>query len=468
MTSIIRKTAAMLLCIVLTTTAPAQVTTVPDAEPMASQRSELFTLSLGDIPSSENMLQSYVQQRFDELLPGFSHPARHRSAEEALTGDNVFAYDYLKEVIRNVAAGNVETTVFEIPFSAIMEKTEWTAQELGVGSTFPGGSPSQELVKSTFQSCLDLSLVVKALMADLPYECYWFDKTKGWSYSYGWSYNKTKFIFTTITITMNIEQEYAVHDGNSYYPTKFNTSTVAAVNVAVGNAQNIANSSTGSLLDRLQDYKDRICELTSYNTTAVNNDWPYGNPWQLVWVFDGDPSTQVVCEGYAKAFKYLCDLSHFENAECLLVSGMMTGISGSGAHMWNVMKMDDGRSYLVDVTNCEEGTSGYPNYLFLASGPDGSYATSYTFSVRWGNIKYAYSDDTKALYSPNDLTISPTAYDPNAAGITDLPSSGSHGQATAATAYYTLDGKRVYHPQQGIYIVRVRTGNNTLCKLVVK
>ena len=37
---------------------------------------------------------------------------------------------------------------------------------------------------------------------------------------------------------------------------------------------------------------------------------------------------------------------------------------------------------------------------------------------------------------------------------------------TAPAAYYTLDGKRVYRPQQGVYIVR--TGNNTYRKLVVK
>ena len=30
---------------------------------------------------------------------------------------------------------------------------------------------------------------------------------------------------------------------------------------------------------------------------------------ELIWVFDGDSSTNVVCEGYAKAFQYLCDLS---------------------------------------------------------------------------------------------------------------------------------------------------------------
>ena len=223
---------------------------------------------------------------------------------------------------------------------------------------------------------------------------------------------------------MYIAQEYAVQSGSQYNPTQFNTSMLAAISVAVENAQSIVESSTGTLLERLVGYKEKICELTSYNTAAVNNGWPYGNPWQLVWVFDGDASTKVVCEGYSKAFKYLCDLSNFNNAECLLVSGTMSGGTGAGAHMWNVMKMDDGRNYLVDVTNCDNGTIGYPNKLFMAYGPGGSYDDGYIFPTGSADMKYTYDDDTKALYSPSALTISPTAYEPGSTGITDLSSDG--------------------------------------------
>ena len=60
----------------------------------------------------------------------------------------------------------------------------------------------------------------------------------------------------------------------------------------------------------------------------------------------------AVCEGYSKAFQYLCDLSSFKDkVECHSVSGVT-----SGPHMWNVVAMEDGYNYLVDVTNCDEGT----------------------------------------------------------------------------------------------------------------
>lgn len=238
MTATMRKAIVMLLGMMLTTTVSAQ--------------------------SSTSLLNSYVQQRFDELLPGYaqSHSLR-RSAKDGLTGNNLLAYDYLKGIIQQVAAGSVESTVFEIPLNEIMTKTKWTAQELGVGSTFPDNKPSQDLVRETFQSCVDFSIVIGALLDDLPFECYWFDKTKGWGWSYGYSYNSKEFTFTKLSLTMYIAQEYAVQSGSQYNPTQFNTSMLAAISVAVENAQSIVESSTGTLLERLVGYKEKICELTS-------------------------------------------------------------------------------------------------------------------------------------------------------------------------------------------------------------
>lgn len=52
---------------------------------------------------------------------------------------------------------------------------------------------------------------------------------------------------------------------------------------------------------------------------------------------------EAVCEGYAKAFKLLCDR---EEIPCLLVVGLGQG----SAHMWNMVQMEDDRWYAVDVT----------------------------------------------------------------------------------------------------------------------
>ncbi|MBQ7373884.1 MAG: leucine-rich repeat protein [Clostridia bacterium] len=76
-----------------------------------------------------------------------------------------------------------------------------------------------------------------------------------------------------------------------------------------------------------------------------------------------------VCEGYARALKVLCDRV---GIDCTLVSGNAKG----EAHMWNLVKLDDGKWYGVDstwndpaVSGVTEKRSGYEtkDYLFVGS-----------------------------------------------------------------------------------------------------
>lgn len=141
-------------------------------------------------------------------------------------------------------------------------------------------------------------------------------------------------------------------------------------------------------------YRQKICELVSYNSTAANNTpTPYGDPWQLIYVFDGDDSTNVVCEGYSKAFKYLCDLSAFTNdITCSLVTGTMAGGTGAGNHMWNIVAIGSS-NYLVDITNCDTGTVGAPDKLFLCGAAETEAGKIYTAHVGSG-VTYEYGDET--------------------------------------------------------------------------
>lgn len=62
-----------------------------------------------------------------------------------------------------------------------------------------------------------------------------------------------------------------------------------------------------------------------------------------------DEEKAPVCEGYAKAFKVLCDRL---GIPCILVIGDAgpTPSTATEAHMWNLVQMDDERWYAVDVT----------------------------------------------------------------------------------------------------------------------
>ena len=157
-----------------------------------------------------------------------------------------------------------------------------------------------------------------------------------------------------------VAKEYSA--SNTIRSTKVDTSKGKAVQSAAANAKSIMQQNRGKTdTEKLRAYKNAICKLNDYNHAAASdNNTPYGNPWQLVWVFDGDPNTNVVCEGYSKAFQYLCDLSAFSGSVSVLCMNgfLFSGDTLLGRHMWNVVTMPDGCRYLVDVTNCDTGASG--------------------------------------------------------------------------------------------------------------
>lgn len=107
---------------------------------------------------------------------------------------------------------------------------------------------------------------------------------------------------------------------------------------------------TESRYDTLKNVHDYICEKAWYNPVSeqrVHSSEPF---------FIGDGG--VVCEGYAKAFKVLCDRLEIP---CVLVSG-----DAGGAHMWNYVQMDDGKWYLVDATWDDQNSQIFDTY-FLAN-----------------------------------------------------------------------------------------------------
>ena len=187
-----------------------------------------------------------------------------------------------------------------------------------------------------------------------------------------------------------------------------NTEVGQSVQTAVNNANDIIEQHSGDAdEDKLHNYKDAICNLVSYNDDAAagNFDFNYGNPWQLLWVFDGIEETKVVCEGYSKAFKYLCDKS---SLACILVTGTMDGGKGAGNHMWNIVKLGD-KNYLVDVTNCDEGTIGAPDQLFLKREAelniDNGKEIGYTFHLGGSSVAYSYDEDTLNYYEQNEISL---------------------------------------------------------------
>ena len=177
---------------------------------------------------------------------------------------------------------------------------------------------------------------------------------------------------------------------------KVNAGIVQLAKSAAENARMIVKEFQGyTETEKLYGYKEMICYLTSYNDDVTEDD-EYGDPWQLIYVFDGDDSTNVVCEGYSKAFQYLCDLS---DITCYTVTGIMNGGTGEGPHMWNIVA-NNGKYYMADITNSDEGTVGEDGGLFLDTPISGSISRGlYICDRQCEYIFFAYDKrKQKSLY----------------------------------------------------------------------
>ncbi len=375
---------------------------------------EKYTLAPDEsLPSQDELFAGFVNTEFG--ISSGNRKLRKSSMGSRLTGIEKTIYDYISERLPQIAEGTRSSTVFEIPLEEIEVKTAWTAEDLGVDAIFVGGEFSQEAVDAAYAKVSnDKGAVMRALLADNPYLLYWFDKTEGLSVDLpslsGRSdgYTEELLFVGPITYSFSVSQEYA---GAEAYTV--DTSIGAIVVTAAQNAAGIVDSYSGSSdYDKLRGYMETICDLVSYNHDAADDpDMPYGNPWQMIWVFDGDPNTGVVCEGYSKAFQYLCDKTFFiDNISCYSVSGTMGGGTGAGPHMWNIVTMDDGLNYLVDVTNCDDGSVGQGGRLFL-TGTEGSVDQGYIFVIDDDNyVSYTYKQETIDLYTESILSLASEDY----------------------------------------------------------
>lgn len=366
---------------------------------------------------SEELYEGYAAQLFagDNGISAFS-----THLGDSLTGVNKVAYDNLKAEVKKIADGERIST--KINVGDIFGETFYSAEDLGVdalseikdGKNYVTSDAMNALyAKAGFNS----KVVFKALLYDCPYELYWFDKTLGYAYGASLATDEVGRIrISGFTFSFTVDKNYRAE---SDWTT--NTSKTSAAKEAVANANSILSvAASKSDYQKLNDYKQAICDLVSYNTPATDKTDEDGNKradyleehglsaWQLVYVFDNDDTTNVVCEGYSKAYQYLCDMTNFNNGDiyAITVTGdMSSSSSAGGGHMWNIMHMDDGKNYLVDITNCDSGSSGYPDKLFM-QGYDSTVTNGYRIQISSSHyVQYIYDSDTLNAYASEDLTL---------------------------------------------------------------
>lgn len=356
-----------------------------------------------------------------------SRPATYAVALNDVTNN---IYRRLVPEIKKIAAGESASATIVITDMPIT----YTQEVLGHITIIEGGALSKaasEKIDELFGADVNRNALRDKLLANHPYELYWFDKTNGMAISYGIEADENTVTIPYIAVgfcvadayrdttkyAVNEKGETILDEANNPVPdyTAVDTAkTGAATAAAATAAQVVAENRSKGTYGKLVAYREYITKAVDYNFAAAdeNNGYAYGDPWQLIYVFDNDPDTNVVCEGYSKAFKYLCDLTWTDSdpeAACYLVTGTMDGGTGEGLHMWNIVSIG-GVNYLTDITNCDSDTIGYPDQLFLC-GAKGGVNAGYEAATTGGAVTYVYDKETLALYD-KELVLSATKYSP--------------------------------------------------------
>ncbi len=198
---------------------------------------------------------------------------------------------------------------------------------------------AQSLLKSISQAAYD------AFTMDNPKNSMWMDiNSSEVKISPKGFYNGSKYIWRITSLTNVIFPLPIYSDALS--PHEITSELDAIINGFT--------PSGSTMLEQIKSIHDYICEINVYDSKATHKYNAYG---ALV-------DNRSVCEGYAEAFKLLCDKN---GIECILVFGKGITSSAIENHMWNYVKMDDGKWYAVDVTWDDKKSSYTSEYLLVGS-----------------------------------------------------------------------------------------------------
>ena len=447
-----RLTAWFLTLVMTLTLLPVGVLALEEADDVIPAKERELCSPDEEVPSvsveiTETAAPAVGSQSDAELLEGYLYAICgirhgspvHRVPPRPLTVALKDVEGALKDKIKEVAAGNLASTQFSFSNTWTKTKAEWGI----TGEVISDGALTQQ-ASEAIRAKLGLDALMRKQLLEMPYELYWYNKTKGVSMNYSVATSGDNVTVKNLTISMNVSQDYARFvSATSYNPFEADTAKTKAVADTPEKAQAVVDAHAGETdYQKLVSYREYIKGEVSYNTGAAGGGYPYGDPWQLIYVFDGKPATNVVCEGYAKAFQYLCDLK-FQNQEGRPSSALVSGKMDGGDHMWNVVAIG-GRNYLVDVTNCDTGSIGAPDQLFLCGAAENVVGKQYTVTL-WKTIVYEYDEKTVESYAPEHLKLSPVAYDPNAVSAPSVSGKvQSYNPNAAATVKLVQNGAVKY------------------------
>ena len=252
----------------------------------------------------------------------------------------------------------------------------------GISITGTGNSSSAQ--KNAGNNAMqDIVMAVTALNEDNPL----FFWSSGFGISYGGSrrYSGGTYIYTitALTINMNINTDHFsdfndVKTKMDAVEEKYKTIPVYGI----------------SRHEKFKSIHDYLAKNIVYDSTISESN--------IFDVYGALINGVCVCEGYAEAFKLLCDR---EGLPCLTVVGTGDG----GAHKWNMVQMEDGKWYTMDATWDDQTSNIYYSYFIIGSGTKAPFFGNSTVADSTIHISTGviFSSATTALTYP---TLSTDTY----------------------------------------------------------
>lgn len=157
----------------------------------------------------------------------------------------------------------------------------------------------------------------------------------------------TKLALNIRTVSLGPLKTYTVQISPSYSRNYLSSqfSSEQEVDYAISQVETIKNdiismvSNESDLYYKIKKIHDTLVNSIRYETTLSKKN--------IHNIYGALIENEVVCEGYARSFKYILDSL---NIECILVKGNATSPSGeTELHMWNYVKLDN-LWYGVDLT----------------------------------------------------------------------------------------------------------------------
>ena len=342
------------------------------------QNTEVIEAGPEEISESGDVDQASAGSSSSRMRRARSRVAYQDGYGEQLSDDMAVLYRNMKTAW--VDAGSMQEVWFRVPDTQEEKEAHsfWIYPEQKEDGTWSnhlaGNEEYQRLTRAVVQQAYD------AFIYDYP-EAFWLGSCS-YTVSYQPSSNAYKNGEPVVCYLRSIKVK-----PNERYAGAGDPAEIAAFQQAV-------EQTAAEIKETLSDQPDRyeqVLAIHDYLCTHVSyKENSYAHTAAGVFL----KNREVVCEGYAKAFKILC--GRFGIPAVLIPGGALKSNGTREGHMWNYVQMEDGFWYMLDTTWDDQKT--YISRKYFLSGGEEKGFTGNTIAVERQEL---YTNFSKSEYSVN-------------------------------------------------------------------